>query len=114
MFSKKYSKRELWDWVERYERRVLEATNNKLIEFAKSVDSKLLELENDLYQVARLNVRVEVLKQAEKKEELDVIRTEFAKEAVNEIIRKAKIELKNEALDMLLKNHSYNIDQNKI
>lgn len=86
---------------------MLEATNNKLIEFAKNVDTKLLELENDLYQVAKLNVRVEVLKQAEKKEELDVIRTEFAREAVNQIIRKAKIELKNEAMEILIANSKY-------
>lgn len=107
MFSKRYSKRELWDWIERYERQVLEATNSRLIEFAKSVETKLLELENDLIQVAKLNVKVEVLKQAEKKEELDVIRTEFAKEAVNEIIRKAKIELKNEAMEILIANSKY-------
>lgn len=107
LFSKKYSQKETLYWCNRYENEVLDFTQNLLVNFAESINTKLKDLENELYVVAIANTEFSKLGQADKLKEIELIKTVFKKEAVNKLLSKSRVELKNEVLEVLMRLHKY-------
>lgn len=114
IFNKKYTKDQVNRLIEEAVRDVIKYNHYNLTQFTQSIDEKLNGINNDLHIVARAETNYSRKKTPELLEDLETLKTDFAKEAVNKLYQKARLELKNEALDILLKNHSYNINQNKI
>lgn len=98
IFTKKYSKKELEMWCERFQGEVLDFTNRNLAGFAEKVEDRLKNIENDLHAVGTVTVGL--------KEDVN-LKAKFKKEVVNEILRKARVEIKNEALNVILSNYNY-------